>query len=122
MKLGNKIKKIIKWIAWGVGIILAVLIGKKFADLDLFDKKDPKNWSKIPGKDDEIMMETVPGRWETVKLPNGVKAKDITNAGISKTDGKIKVEVKHETVDRRNTNSIDNSAYNKLRKTDRNGS
>lgn len=122
MKLGDKIKKIIKWIAWGIGIVLAVIIGKKLSDLDLFGDKDPKNWSKIPGKDDEIMMETASGKWETVKLPNGVKAKDVTNAGVSKTDGKIKVEVKHETTDRRNVDNVDNSAYNELRGTDGDGS
>jgi hypothetical protein len=124
MKLGEKAKKIIKWIIWGIGIIIAVILGKKLADLKLFDRNDgKKHWSKIPGKEDEIMMETEPGTWEAVKLPSGVKADDVKNAGVSKTDGKIKVEVKHEVTDRRGVDDvIDNSAYNRLRETDGDGS
>jgi hypothetical protein len=122
-KLSKKAKKIIKWIAWGIGIIIAVILGKKLADLKLFDRNDEKkHWSMIPGKEDEIMMETEPGTWEAVKLPKDVKADDIKSAGISKTDGKIKVEIKHETTDRRNVTDVSGSAYDELRETDGDGS
>ncbi len=69
----------------------------------------------IPGDDYHIVILGEKGP-KKVKLPNGIKSKDVKAAKIGKTEKKVEVTIKHEKVNRRNSAPVDGNALDHLGK------
>lgn len=72
-------------------------------------------WRRIPGRQDAVRVKRSDGKWQTVKLPDDVKADDVENVGYSSAEGgTYRVEKKHDPTDRRDARSIDGNALDEL--------
>jgi len=117
-KLWEWLKKAWEWIktkAWPfakanwqlvVGILMAM--GGAFLAIKIIQGRKGKVISALPffpvKGDDQAVRIADPsdqGNWVTVKLPEGVKYKDVAAVGLATIDPKdVVVEVKHEVPDR----------------------
>ena len=104
-------------------IILGALIGAILTALFAINKikqskegrvKASNSFLPVPGDPGKIYVKNnKTGKWETAKLPEKVKFKNVKAAAISE-GGEIVVEKKHKTVDRRSGDSISDSAYDRI--------
>ena len=82
--------------------------------------KAPSSFLPVPGDPGKIYVKNKAGKWETAKLPEKVKYKDVKAATITEGGGVI-VEIKHETVDRRSGDPVPDSAYDHLKRGNKEG-
>ena len=95
------------WLKILASVVVVVVIGRVIAKIGKPER--PMNFRPKSGADDVIQIENSKGIWIDIKVPDGHKAKDVRAAGLSE-EQKWVMEVRHETVDRRNTSPINDSA------------
>ena len=105
-------------------IFLGALIGAILAALFAINKikqskegrvKASNSFLPVPGDPGKICVKNdKTGKWETAKLPEKVKFKNVKAAVISE-GGEIVVEKKHKTVDRRSGDPVSDSAYDRIK-------
>ena len=112
----KKIKKYIKLALVFIGMALTAILAYKVRKAIIGKVDEESNFWTIPGDDNHIrVVNKKTGKLETVKLPDGVSSKKVRAVELDKNS--VKVEVLHEQVDRRNTDPIDNSALDRVRRT-----
>ncbi len=92
------------WLKWVLVVVAAVVAWKilraKLSSLLDFVSR-PAKWSRIPGMETHVVaLNPVTGSPETVELPAGVKARDVTAVGISEHAGGYEVEAMHTATNR----------------------
>ncbi len=111
----KKIKKYVKLALVFIGMVLAAILVSKVRKAIIGKVDKESNFWTIPGDDNHIMVvNEKTGKLETVKLPNGVSSKKVIAVELDQNT--VKVEIKHEVVDRKNVKKIENSALDRLKK------
>ena len=96
-------------------IITAIFAIEKIKQCVKGKVKAPSSFLPVPGDPGKIYVKNDrTGKFETAKLPEKVKFKDVKAATITEGGGVV-VEIKHETVDRRSGDPIPDSAYDRLK-------
>lgn len=120
-KIKKFIKKNWKWFALILGGIIAIFYAKRAINAVIGKVSKAANF--IGDKSDNTIIYVKDGDgWKKVKLPTDKKGKQITYkkvkaAGLSKTkagETKVKVELIHETTNRRTGTRVDDSAGSRL--------
>jgi len=110
-------------------IILGALIGAFITAMFAIEKikqalkgkvKAPSSFLPVPGDDGKIYVKNKAGKWETAELPEKVRFKDVKAAAIQE-GGNVIVEIKHEVVDRRSGDPVPDSAYDRLKRGNKEG-
>jgi hypothetical protein len=99
------IKRSWSWLRWVLAAVAAVVLWRalhaRISSLVDWVSK-PAKWAKIPGVQTHVVaLNPNTGAPETVELPAGVKASDVTSVGISEVSGGYHVEALHTARDRR---------------------
>ena len=109
----KKVWKCLKALGLLAGAIGALVLANKGRKAIIAKVKKPNTFWIIPGDREHVnVIHKGTGKIEKVKLPDGVKSNKVK--AIELDSNKVKVEVYHEKVDRRNVSSIDNSALDRL--------
>ena len=113
----TRIKKIAKMVILGVmgaiSIVLMALFAVKLRQAIVGKVKKKAKWAD--GGKGSIYIQKEDDSWEKVKLPEGVKYKNVVAAGKGVAENKITVEVKHEKINKRNPGpAISDSAFDNL--------
>lgn len=87
-------------------ISMAKAISNKIRKAILGNVAVSDNWMRIPGRDDVILIkDDKTGKFDTVELPKGVKAKDVAAAAIL-PGGIVNVQIMHTPIDRKSASSV----------------
>ena len=105
-----------------IGAVIAVFFTVKKIKQAINGKvKAPSSYLPVPGDPGKIYVKNnKTGKFETAKLPEKVKFKDVKAATITEGGGVV-VEIKHEIVDRRSGDPIPDSAYDRIKQGNKEG-
>lgn len=110
-------KKFLIFLGALIGAVIAVFFTVKKIKQAINGKvKASNSFLPVPGDPGKIYVKNdKTGKWETAKLPEKVKFKDVKAAAITE-GGEIVVEIKHKVVDRRSGDPVFDSAYDRIRR------
>ena len=108
-------KKFLIFLGALIGAVLTALFAiRKIKQAKEGKVKASNSFLPVPGDPGEIYVKNnKTGKWETAKLPEKVKFKNVKAAVISE-GGDIVVEIKHKVVDRRSGDPVSDSAYDRI--------
>ncbi len=108
-------KKFLIFLGALIGVILTALFAiNKIKQSKEGRVKASNSFLPVPGDPGRIYVKNdKTGKWETAKLPEKVKFKNVKAAAIQE-GGEIVVEIKHKVVDRRSGDPVSDSAYDRI--------